>query len=283
MILCAAALGSAASSASEAVPFDWLHGEFAGQPAVRVALLLPAQLDGKPCALQLDTGMPDAVRWHAADGPAASVPRTMTVSFAGIARQVTVPDAVRTSLDANGRCAGTSGSIGNAFFEHGTLTLDLGRSEVTFAAGSSLLHRPGTQPMAYRRGRPHGDHPLVAVRGTDGMLRQGLLDTGSTAIGLGALTATDWAALTGDAPLARTTNVSTFSVHSWGRDLTCYRTVAAGDVHIGAGQAQAVQVTHCPDLGFKPEQPLIGVIGLQPFGNATLILDYVAGRWLVTE
>ncbi|KQV98354.1 hypothetical protein [Rhizobacter sp. Root1221] len=136
-----------------------------------------------------------------------------------------------------------------------TLTLDLGRARATFNTGSDLTHHAGAQPMAYRRGQPHGDHPLVAVRGADGVLRQGLLDTGSTAIGLGALTATDWTALTGDAPLARTPGVSTFSAHSWGRDLTCYRTVAAGSVHIGAGQPQAVQVTHCPDLGFKPNNP----------------------------
>jgi hypothetical protein len=283
MVLCAAAFGSAGSFAADGVPFDWANGAFAGQQDVRVALLLPAELNGKPCVLQLDTGMPDAVRWHVADASPRAVPHTMTLSFAGMSRRVHVPDAVSVPLDAEGRCAGTSGSIGNAFFEHGTLTLDLGRARATFNAGSDLAHHAGAQPMAYRRGQPHGDHPLVAVRGTDGEMRQGLLDTGSSAIGLGALTAADWSALTGSAPLAPTDRVGTFTVHSWGRTLTCFRTAAAGNVSIGVAPARPIQVTYCPDLAFKPEQPLIGVIGLQPFGNATITLDYVAGRWLVTE
>jgi hypothetical protein len=163
MLLC---LLAECAHAAEAAAIEWVTAELAGRPGQRIAMLVNAQIDGKPCAMQMDTGMDSAIAWHqypSDPGETAEV----TVAFVGVTRRVAATQATRRSVAA---CTSGSpvGSLGNAFFDHGTLSLDLRAGRLSFAPGSVLATAADTQPMLYVRGAAAGGRPLVDVRSVMG-------------------------------------------------------------------------------------------------------------------
>lgn len=262
------------SAASRAEPAEWAMLPFDGPTPQRAGLLVTAQIDGHPCQLQLDTGMNSAIAWHYYE-QAKQPPVRVTVKFAGITRQVDAPADWAGTWD---QCQGVVGSLGNAFFEQGTLNVDLGTPAVHYQAAARLADAADALPMIYARWSDEGGHPLVEVRMQGGGVGYGLLDTG-TAVGIGVLTAARWKRLTDDAPLKASDTVRMISMHAWGRNHDCYRAQGRQALQVGLHPIAVPDLLYCPTLGFKSPVHLDGVIGMRHFGDATLVLDYLSGRW----
>jgi hypothetical protein len=210
----------ASVQAGNTYPLEWAIGTFAGQANQRIAMLVQADIDGMRCRMQLDTGAGDAVIWHqAADSANHSV--EAKVSFAGITKQVPVSPEI---IAGTARCTAGNpvGALGNAFFEHGSLTLDLKASTLAFTARSTLADRTDAHPMLYPQWGHAGGHTLVEIQIGDAPPGYALLDTGSVAIDLGVLSQEQWRRTTLDAPLQAGRSVRSFSVHAWGREHVCH-------------------------------------------------------------
>lgn len=277
MVVAAPTGGLAGASA----PLIWIVADHAGEPAQRVALAVIAQVAGRPCELQLDTGLDEAVRWHA---PTTSQDNRVTVPvrFAGILADVQTPAEIAHALR---ECKPDEivGSLGNAFFDAGSLTLDLKTSQLRYTEGAALSAVPSAQPMRYARWGKHGGHTLVELRKDAVLQGWALLDTGSAAFGIATLSAAQWDAATSHAPLAATPGVREFQVSSWGRTHTCHVTRATASFRAGDWPLGQLPVSWCPDLGFTPPEKLEGVLGLRGFAGTVMTLDYVSGRWLATR
>lgn len=268
------------AAAQSSAPIIWIAADYAGEFNQRAMLAVTARVAGRACRLQLDTGVNDAVLLS--NAPASGDNSVLRpVEFLGISMVVPTSAEVAERLHEcqQGEMVGT---LGNAFFESGSLTLDLKASVLIYTPGSTLAGDVRAQPMFYARWMPHGGHPLVELRRAGGALEgYVLLDTGSAASAFTATSRAQWDAVTGSAPLAVTTAVQEFAIPSWGRTLKCFATRSAAPMTVGRWPMGTPLVTYCPDLDFIPPLKLEGLVGLRGFTEAAITIDYVSGRWLV--
>ena len=275
------------SHATDWQAFHWQMGSLQGGPVERLGVVLPVTIDGIDCYAQLDTGANGGVIWHAQPGapqaPAAAEARKVLVEIAGARAYASAEPAILAQL-TTALCKQTViASLGNAFFEQGTLTLDLGGARLAYAPQPLLANDASAQPLFYARWTGTGGHPLVEVAQHGRPPGYALLDTGATRFGLAATEAEEWAALTGNAPLQASDKVRKYSVKSWGRDVDCYETGADGDFIVGAVAVGAVTAAYCVNQGFDAPVRLIGVLGLKPLGDRVITIDYRSRRWKLAE
>ncbi len=260
---------------------DWQPGDFAGQHDQRVALTVEALVDGHACTLQVDTGLDDAVAWR---GDPAPVHRAVDVAveFAGV--RVSAPaSADRARQLADCAPGAIVGSLGNAFFDGGTLAIDLKTSHLRYAPGGRLAARLDAQPMFYARWGATGGRPLVEMRKSGALRGYALLDTGNAAVAFAAAGKPQWDAATGGAPLHATSTVTAFTASPPSRPLACFAAPGAGPLQAGTWVLAAPRVTYCPLPDAATPLKLEGVLGLRSFGDAVVSIDYVSGRWLVEK
>lgn len=268
----------APAEAHRTAPLAWSNGDGPRSHDDHQALVVTANVAVRSCLMQLDTGLNSAVVWQEPDSlKEAQV--MVDVEFLGLRRSVGTSQRVAGHLQ---HCApGTSiGSFGNAFFDGGSLTIDLKKMALHYQAGSALASDPAAEPMFYARWTAQGGHPLVEVRQDGVLMGYGLLDTGSASFGFAPLSEVVWNRLTASAPLARTDRVRIFSVSSWNRQHACFETAPAASLQVGHWAMRSSPVDYCPELGFTPPLRLEGVVGLEAFSNAVVTIDYPAGRWL---
>ncbi len=265
------------------LPLTWHVDSFAGGPPERLALFLPARIDDAPCLVQLDTGANGEWMWTGHDarvGGAAK--RFVTVELAGIRKQVPA-DAANLRYVTPEVCAQRAvATVGNAFFEHGTLTLDLGKARFAFTPGPTLASNPAAHPLFYARWTATGGHPLVEVQVAHAPPGYALLDTGATRFGLAATDAGGWAALTDGAPLAAGNGVRQFSLNSWGKAVQCFETTVAKRLSLAGAVLDQARASYCVDQGFRSPVKLVGVLGLLPLRERVITLDYPSRRWMLT-
>lgn len=264
------------------LPFHFVdYALYQGAPKVPAAIVLPVTVDGIACYAQLDTGAPSAVIWHRR-GAQGAPRKTVTLELAGLRRRVEA-DASNLAMLEPGRCQqDLIATVGNEFFEQGTLTLDLAGARYQWRQGAGLQAAADAQPMQYVRWGGPGGHPLVMVRVAGGPPQPALLDTGSAAFGLNAHDAQAWDGLTGAAPRDGSTlrDAHRFSVNSWGRQVPCVMGTVARSLQIGDGPVlPAFRFSYCDGMGFQPGTPLAGVLGLHYMLGKELVLDYVSQRW----
>jgi hypothetical protein len=264
---------------------DWQRGAFAGQPNPRVALVVSVQVDGRACPMQVDTGFSGAVRWRgaaAATQASGKKPIDVTVEFSGLRAIVPTPPDQAHALAQCAQAAAV-GSIGNAFFEAGTLAVDLKTSRLRYTPGGLLAARLDAQPMFYAKWAPPGGYPLVEIRKGGALHGYALLDTGNAALGFAPAAKAQWDAATGSAPLRAAERVRGFELTSGGHALACFAVPAAMPLQAGTWALASPLVSWCPTLDFAPPLKLEGSLGLQGFGDAVVTIDYVSGRWLVEK
>lgn len=267
--------------ASGAIPIAFHWADPLGEGRRPHALLVQVRIDGRSCHMQLDTGANSAVIWgRGVVIPADEVRGTVTVQAGPLAREVPVSDALRAAL---AQCPDDDsvGTLGNAFFEQGSLRLDLSTPALHYTAGSALLDDPQALPMRYARWGAEGGHSLVQLHTPHGERGWTLLDTGAFATQLAVFTREAWDSATEHAPLTASLRVTELKVPAWGQAHLCFRAAPSAHWTIDGRSPQALSVLYCPSHPFVAPEALLGVVGMAPFGTDTLVIDYVAQRWCV--
>jgi hypothetical protein len=85
------------ADAQRSAPLTWIGGDFAGEHTQRLALTVTARVAGRPCQLQLDTGVNDALLFSDAR-PSLDKPVKVQVEFLGISVSVTTSAEVVKNL-----------------------------------------------------------------------------------------------------------------------------------------------------------------------------------------
>lgn len=248
------------------------------RPKERVALALPAQFDGHPCTVQLDTGMNGAFQWHGdADGESTPV----RFEVAGVVKQYKV-DQHHLEQIRKGDCEAIA-SVGNAFFDDGSLILDLRNSRYKFEQAAVLASSPQAQPLIYAQWYDVGGHLLVEVKVPSGEIQYAMLDTGAASFGLSPLTASAWSDLVGVPPAAGPSVVE-YKVNSWGKQISCFETDKPGPLVIARQHALTTfRVSYCEHPDFSTKQRLAGLLGLRDLMDSVITLDYRSRRWTIDE
>ncbi len=268
------------AQAQGTAPLFWLAGSGPTGPQAHFVLTVSAKVQGRSCKMQLDTGLNEAVRWQEVNPGAEGMAR-VKVSIAGLSTSIATPRTIARHLRDCGPDAPV-GSLGNALFEHGSLTLDLAKMQLRYQRGSVLAADAAAEPMHYVRWTAQGGHPLVEIRQDSALVGDGLLDTGSASFGFAPLSQPQWDRVTSSAPLAESKDVRTFPISSWGRQHTCFDTAPTARLQAGHWDLKT-SVTYCPELGFNPPQKLEGIVGLAAFSGAVITIDYRGERWRATR
>jgi hypothetical protein len=271
-------------------PIAWQLGDFAGQPGQRLGLAVEAQVNGHPCTMRIDTGLDAAVQWSDGAKPGKKAV-DVALEFAGV--HMTIPaSADKARQLAHCNAADPVGALGNAFFDSGTLAIDLKTSQVRFATGGLLAARLDAQPMVYARWTPQGGYPLVEIRKGGALRGYAMLDTGNAALTFAPATRPQWDAAIAPRPDANAnTNAPApaadpakgFSAIVRGHALSCLAANAAAALQAGTWTLTSPQVIWCPPADLAPPLKLEGTLGLRGFRDAVVTLDYVSGRWLVEK
>lgn len=234
-------------------------------------LLLPVDIDGVRCTAQLDTGANYAFMdraWHA-----QAAPRTALLRVGAVARTVPLSDGAFDRV-ARGDCANI-GRIGNALFEHGSITLDLAHGRFAYTPGSLLAGAARAARLDYVTPAGwDGGLLLVDYRFDRGVHGTALLDTGAALFAL-TLDDADAARAAARGPLMPLTAASA------GAAVACVIGTLDGGFEAGPYHVAGGEVGSCrkplPDVG----RIVSGVVGLGGFAGKRIVIDYPGRKWQV--
>lgn len=266
--------------------FEWAEAEVVpGAGLAKAGIFLPVKINGAECYAQLDTGANGTVIWKNQTNAALPM-QDAVVDIAGKSR--TVPaSALLLAGVRDGTCNTMAiATIGNAFFDDGTLTLDLKGNRFRFTTEALLKGEAKALPFHYTlwQGSKEGGHIIVQIGLPHGLVAEAMLDTGAASFGLSALTQADWNKLTEGVPLRASTSVQAYKVNSWGKQIPCYTTQVPGSMRIGTAlSVPRFSVSYCVLDSFKPGKNLIGVLGLRHLNDRVITLDYRSRKWLIGE
>lgn len=276
-------LASASVHAAEPdwLPFHWGVGSVAGGPSERLGLLLPVSVNGVACTVQLDTGANGEWNWRRG-GPAATDARA-EIAVAGRRRAIPASAANLAQLQQPDCGGAPIAIVGNALFDEGTLTIDLGRSRYAWAPVALLAGVRDALPMLYLSWAEGGGHVVVEVkRAATAATSYAMLDTGAARFGVVATSAAEWRALTGSAALPVPDATSMRFPGPLGEDVVCTEVPLAGGLELG-GKRVAARAAYCAGHSFKAPVQLAGTVGMAALGERTMVLDYLSRRWTLSD
>jgi hypothetical protein len=275
---------------------DWQSFSWVGvaQPHLtsdRAAILLPVQLDGNACTMQLDTGAGTSRLYR------YSLPKHYAVTGA----QLTVEhfdlgpvqrrrdfqlmyDDAPDHRESGCRLYGGQrlvGTIGNDLFLEGSLTLDLknARFRLMPASASVRIEDENSVPLTLMPGGDgQGQVPVIAATLADGRHVAVLFDTGSAPMELGVFREADWLGLVGTDG-AR--DATTFTVVAWGKPLVCREAPILHAMRIGPVVLDArARASFCvsDNIPLFAGMAQFGLVGLVPFRDKIVTLDYAQKR-----
>ena len=287
---------TAAAAESSWHPFTWVDTATPGLASKKAALLLPVELDGNACAMQLDTGAGSSVLYRHSLPPGYAVQDAHLVvdrfSVGDLQARhrfrLMYDDAPAQRAHACLGQPGTSvaGTLANDVFAAGRLVLDLHNARFRFtpsAPPAAGQEDTGTPFTLMRAGDGLGEVPAIDAVLADGRHVPLLFDTGSAAAELGVFREADWLALVGPAG-ARDAVIST--PMAWGRPLHCRsapieHAVQVGPIKLDVHTRALFCVGEHGQMFDKLGQ--FGLVGLAPFAGRVITLDYAARRFSVAS
>lgn len=262
-------------------PFQWVNGSLTGGPTERLGMLLPVTVNGVACTVQLDTGANGEWNWHSG-GPAAATDTRAQIEVAGLQRAIPA-SAVNLAQISDGACGiDPVAIVGNALFENGTLTLDLGRSRYAYTPTALLAGVRDAQPLLYLSWAEGGGHILVEVQRPGMRAGYAMLDTGAARFGLVAPDEQQWRALAGGVVPAVDDPATLRIKGPVGEPVVCREAPMAGGLAV-AGKSLAMRTGYCSGHSFKAPISMVGVLGMAPLGDRTIVLDYLSRRWMLGD
>jgi hypothetical protein len=236
----------------------WQSFRIGEQDFPRAAALIPARIDGAPCLVQLDTGA------NAAFVPTGRNPRTRQISIeiGGHTITSTAPQIIECDR---------AGTVGNAFFEHGSIVLDLKQDRFAYTDDALLRDDGDATDFTYvQQAGWEGGHIVIPIVLSDGP-QAAMFDTGAALFTFVPFQRSLYEAL-------RTDSGTAFSAPSFGQQTGCEISRFTATLRVGGTTFRDGVLGHCMravDIG----TPLAGVIGLGGLGLQSITIDYPSRKW----
>jgi hypothetical protein len=261
-LLIALLLAAPVAGAAEWTDFRWISfGTFK-----HAAIFLPAKVDGVDSFVQLDTGANG--RFIPAARPADPAGREVNIEVASHTVRALLPQPVHAGERA--------GTVGNAFFEHGTLTIDLKNARFSYAEQAALRDDSTAAPFKYVHHEGwDGGHIVVPLSLPDQPPQDAMFDTGAAIFTFVPLQRSLYETLRG-------AGGQQLAVPSWGVDIGCETSPLGMPLRVSQYTLDTGMLGLCKlpvDIGV----PLAGVIGLAGLADQTITIDYPSRRWKITR
>lgn len=270
--------------------FDWYLQEVGGASTNKAVIMVPVTLDDMTCSMQFDTGAAVSILYRSA------LPAIYATASDHLKIDRFAVGALNTSKDFRliyqkgetspiEKCLQTevSGTLGNDVFLDGSVTLDLKNARFRWQHGSYQASLDSAAAIIpFELGMAFDG----AVVWLDADVGQGapvklLFDTGSAALDLIIPRRKDWLALV---KLDDEKEAKSSIIQSWQQDTVCYYAPLQQKVKIGPVEfGKETNATFCTRNGVEQfaDRSEFGVIGLAPFQNKAVTIDYVAHRLYV--
>ena len=260
-LLLAALLAAAPVHATEWIEFRWVS--FGNFP--HAAIMLPATVNGAACFVQLDTG---ANGRFIPAGETAGAPVDIIIGRRSIQASVAQP------LPDGDRCH--AGTVGNGFFESGSLTLDLQHSRFSYSDAAVLRDDSEAEPFRYVQHEGwDGGHIVMPVTLPGQPPQEAMFDTGAALFSFAPLQPSLYEAL-------RTSDSEPLTVPSWGNEVGCETSRLTMALRVSRYTLNGGVLGYCKmsvDIG----APLAGIVGLAGFAGQSITIDYPSRRWKITR
>ena len=260
-LLLAALLAAPLAHATEWTEFRWVSfGDFP-----HAAVILPATVNGQACFVQLDTG---ANGRFIPAGQATGAPVDIVVG------QHTVKASVPQPLQAGDRCR--AGTVGNGFFDNGSLTLDLQHSRFSYSDAAVLRNDSEAEPFRYVQHEGwEGGHIVMPVTLPGQPPQEAMFDTGAALFSFAPLQLSLYEAL-------RSSDSEPLKVPSWGNEIGCETSRLTTALRVSRYTLDGGVLGHCK-MGVDIGVPLAGIVGLAGLAGQTITIDYPSRKWKITR
>jgi hypothetical protein len=270
------------SASAQWLPFHWTSFNNGKTIEKKVAILLPVKLDGIKCYMQLDTGAYSSILYRStlpsryvgfSDSEKLDIQRFSLGSEAAAKEFILVYEK---SPKPSKKCRGVVGTIGSEFFLEGALSLDLATARYRYTKGPfDLTNAERTESIDFET---LDNRPIVTISLGNGDRKRVMFDTGSASIDIALFLKEHWLHLVG---LKQLEEVEPVYAPVWGQMIPCYEAPISQSIFLGNIRfASGRKATYCDDPRRSNEEydSTFGVIGLAPFRNDIVTIDYVSEK-----
>jgi hypothetical protein len=252
------------------------------------AILLPVRLDDQRCLMQFDTGAGRSMLYQSlqlAPPHAQHTTASYTLQIGTFKLPAPfLPQSPATSGTGTvATCKATTliGTLGNDVLQGQAISLDLSQQRFRIGRSGTEAEPNDTTVHLEVTAAPDGFVPIIKADGFANGTKNLLFDTGSASMALGIFRESDWLQA-----VDRTNRegAHVITVNAWGKPLTCFqapvtRTIQMGKLTLPKGTlASYCTRNDAPVFDTRPE---FGLLGLGPFTDKTLIIDFARSRLLI--
>lgn len=277
-------------------PFKWGAVATGSKSIRKGSILLPVTLDGTSCEMQLDTGAGISILYRNALPKRYSnllKSKNILIENFSLAGQSTQLFQLMYSGTGNNseKCGILKdnilvGTIANDYFLNGNLSLDLSRNlfryeSVPFSplAGKSYTYFN----IEVSEIESYGSFPLVDIILKNGDKKKMVFDTGSASASIVISKERDWLDLV---ELSKIDDVKPEFISRWGKKIPCYsapivQPIAMGEFVLSLN-TNAVYC-HDPRANQNGGSPFFGLIGLKPFDDNIITIDYISKKIFIEK
>ncbi|MEO7184063.1 MAG: hypothetical protein ABIY86_02070 [Rhodoferax sp.] len=272
-------------------PFKWAEFRQNKATVLKAAILLPVELDGIRCTMQLDTGVGLSLLYRNSTPSRYSKSldaETIAIKKFSMGRETSANvfqlkyEKANSAKDCGPKGDRIVGTIGNDFFARGTLSLDLAAGRYQFNRGPFRylsIDRSKALDIEVIKTPKWGVFPIVKLAIGD-VERKMLFDTGSASMGLIVFLRKNWLDLVG---LQDVNEVTPIYIARFGQQVPCYTAPISHAVSLGKTALGAVKsATYCFDpRDSHGDDQVFGILGLAPFYQSIVSVDYVSEKMYV--
>lgn len=252
------------------------------------AILLPVRLDDQRCLMQFDTGAGRSILYQSLK-LATPHAQNATASYTLQIGTFTLPTPFLPQSPATAGtgtvapCKATTliGTLGNDVLQDQAISLDL--SQQRFRIGKNGTEAEPNDMIVDLEitGAHDGFVPMVKAEGFATGTKNLLFDTGSASMALGIFRESDWLQAVG-----RTSREGAYvmTVNAWGKPLTCFQAPITRNIRVGLFTLpEGAVASYCTkdNVAIFASRPEFGLLGLSPFADKTLVIDFTKSRLLI--
>lgn len=272
---------SAEKMPAEWIPFVWEDFISSDHVFHKATINLPAKLDNINCYVQLDTGA-NYTFGLSSEFRTGDKVTTATLQIGSNSKIVMIQvDALNKIKELNS--CGRIGLVGNAFFEMGTISLDLQQSKFKFEQAPLLENDNLSQRFVYAN-KPawEGGHIAVKIKLPERTEENAILDTGAAMFTFAPFDRSIWDDIKNRNKKKPKLELSLL-LPALSKTISCEIKMMEVELIVGKYQPNEGLFGFCDIQSPRFSISSVGVVGMHGFLDGTLVVDYVSRKWKFSQ
>ncbi|MDN2698541.1 hypothetical protein O0882_19670 [Janthinobacterium sp. SUN073] len=252
------------------------------------AILLPVRLDDQRCLMQFDTGAGRSILYQSLKlapphAQHATASYTLQIGTFKLPTPFLPQSPATAGTGTVATCKATTliGTLGNDVLQDQAISLDLSQQRFRIGKNGTEAEPNDTIVDLEITAAHDGFVPMVKAEGFATGTQNLLFDTGSASMALGIFRESDWLQAVG-----RTSRegAQVITANAWGKPLTCFQAPITRNIRVGLFTLpEGAVASYCTkdNVAVFASRPEFGLLGLSPFADKTLVIDFMKSRLLI--